>query len=190
MSEAVTERGLNEKVTLLQLASGVTPQFLSARTQNAANIAAPILVTFWSSSFDQAGIAKTMVPARIPPPAPSKPKQGALDSLYDIYSQCCRPGWDGYGALAASYDSYLRAKQFIESLPADLPAPQIAIDPDGEASLEWYCEPGRVFSASISANGELTYAGKFSHNEKTHGTVPFSDQVPEVILVNIRHLLA
>ena len=117
-------------------------------------------------------------------------KQEALDSLYTTFSEGCQAGWDGYDATAASYESYSRAKRFIEALPANFPAPEIALDPDGEISLEWYCAPGRVFSVSIGANDELTYAGKFSPTEKTHGTEPFTGQIPKVILDNIRRLRA
>jgi len=111
-------------------------------------------------------------------------------TLETIFSHCCRKGWDGYDASAASYESYFRAKRFIEALPANFPAPEVALDPDGEVSLEWYCAPGRVFSISIGANDELTYAGKFSPTRKTHGTEPFTGQIPKVILDNIRRLLA
>lgn len=119
-----------------------------------------------------------------------KAKQDALDSLYATFSEGCQSGWDGYDASAASYESYFRAKRFIEALPANFPAPEVALDPDGEVSLEWYCGPGRVFSVSVGANDELTYAGKFSPTKKTHGTEPFTGQVPKVILDNIRRLLA
>ncbi len=119
-----------------------------------------------------------------------KAKQDALDTLYAIFSKGCSTGWDGYDASAASYESYFRAKRFIEALPANFPVPEIALDPDGEVSLEWYSAPGRVFSVSIGANDELTYAGKFSPGKKTHGTEPFTGQVPKVILDNIRRLLA
>jgi hypothetical protein len=36
-------------------------------------------------------------------------------------SESCAPGWDGYDASSASYDSHLRAKRFIEALPANFP---------------------------------------------------------------------
>jgi len=117
------------------------------------------------------------------------PKQAALDSLYAAFSEGCSAGWDGYDASAASYESYFRAKRFIEALPANFPAPEVALDPDGEVSLEWYRPPGRVFTVSIGTNDELTYAGKFSPSKKTHGTEPFTGEIPKVILDNIRRLL-
>jgi len=115
--------------------------------------------------------------------------QCVLDRLYAIFSESRKAGWDGYGARAASYESYLEAKRFIEALPASCPAPEIALDPDGEVSLEWYSLPGKIFSVSVGADGELTYAGKFGPIRKTHGTEPFSGEVPTVILANLRRVL-
>jgi len=63
-------------------------------------------------------------------------KGDALDSFYAAFSESCAPGWDGYDAASASYDCYLRAKRFIEALPANFPAPEVALDPDGEVSLD------------------------------------------------------
>lgn len=117
-------------------------------------------------------------------------KPNALDALHAAFSDSGAPGWDGYDAASASYDSYLRAKRFIEALPANFPAPEVAVDPDGEVSLEWYCPTGRVFSVSIGANDGLSYAGKFSPSRKTHGTEIFTNQIPQVILDNIRRAIA
>ena len=119
-----------------------------------------------------------------------KARQDALDSLYATFTEGCQTGWDGYDASAACYESYSRANRFIEALPANFPAPEVALDPDGEVSLVWYRASGRVFTVSIGANDDLTYAGKFSPSKKTHGTEPYTGQVPKVILDNIRRLLA
>jgi hypothetical protein len=83
-----------------------------------------------------------------------------------------------------------RAKRFIEALPANFPAPEVAVDPDGEVSLEWYRSTGRVFSVSIGADDWLSYAGKFSPSRKTQGTEVFTSDIPRVILDNIRRVMA
>lgn len=38
-------------------------------------------------------------------------------------------------------DSVNRARQFIKALPIAIPFPEIAVDPDGEISFEWYHSP-------------------------------------------------
>jgi hypothetical protein len=43
---------------------------------------------------------------------------------------------------------------------------------------------------SFGASGELSYAGKFDSTTKTHGTEPFTGEIPSVILGNLRRLAA
>jgi hypothetical protein len=117
-------------------------------------------------------------------------RRRVLDRLYAVFCEGRAPGWDGYGARAASYESYLQAKRFIEALPGEFQHPEIALDPDGEISLEWRAGGGGTFSISIGASGELTYAGKFNSSAKTHGIEPFTDEIPGVILGNVRRLVA
>jgi hypothetical protein len=118
-----------------------------------------------------------------------KQKGDALQNLYAAYSEACQPGWDGYGAVAASYDGYVKAEKFIKSLPANIPAPEVAIDPDGDISLEWYRAPRRVFSVSIGSADELTFAGIFGKST-AHGTETFNFQIPQSVLANLRRLLS
>jgi len=116
-----------------------------------------------------------------------KPKRDALGSLDETFEECCQPGWDGYEATRASFESYLKAKRFIQQYPTSLPVPEVSIDPDGEISFEWFVAPNRVFSVSIGSDDELTYAGIFGAS-KTHGTEAFTDEIPKAILDNIRRL--
>ncbi len=112
-------------------------------------------------------------------------QQATLDKLYSTFEECCKPNWDGYSGLAVSFETYLKAKQFIESFPTALSAPELSVDPDGEISFEWYNAPRKVFSVSIGPNNELTYAGLFGAS-KTHGTETFHDEIPRFVLENIR----
>src|SRR6266540_1452342 len=59
-----------------------------------------------------------------------KAKQDALDSLDATFCEGCQTRWDGYDGSPALYESYLRAKRFIQALPANFPAPEVALDPD------------------------------------------------------------
>lgn len=117
-------------------------------------------------------------------------KVEALEELDATFCDSCAPGWDGYDACGASYDSYLRTRSFLNALPTNLPAPEVALDPDGEVSLEWHRSPGRVFSVSVGGNDALHYAGKFGPSTKIHGTEVFANQIPQVILDSLRRLWA
>jgi hypothetical protein len=116
-------------------------------------------------------------------------KSDALQNLYNAFCEACRPGWDGYSALSANFESYVKAESFIRALPSNIPTPEVALDPDGEVSLEWYRAPRRVFSVSIGPDDELTYAGIFG-SSKTRGVETFNFEFPKVVLDNLRRLLS
>ena len=73
-------------------------------------------------------------------------KSDALKSLYKAFCEACQLGWDGHNAPSASYESYVKAEKFIQAFPANIPAPEVALDPDGEVSLEWYRAPSSFLS--------------------------------------------
>src|SRR3954462_4136738 len=65
-------------------------------------------------------------------------RKAALGTLYDIYQDGQRRGWDGYDALPISQESHSYAYRLIENLPLGAPTPSVSADPDGHISLEWY----------------------------------------------------
>ena len=117
----------------------------------------------------------------------SATRQSSLDELYETVEACCSADWDGYGAAPVAFETYRNAEQFVHALPNGMPQPQVSIDPDGEISFEWYAAPNRVFSVSVGPDNELAYAGLFGAS-RTYGTEVFFDEVPEVILQNIKRL--
>jgi hypothetical protein len=110
-----------------------------------------------------------------------------VGKLYSVFEECSQQNWDGYSGLPVSYESFLKAKQFIEDFPLSLPAPEISVDPDGEITFEWYRAPRKVFSVSIGPNNRLSYAGLFGAS-KTYGTETFHDGIPRVVLDNVQRL--
>ena len=72
-------------------------------------------------------------------------------------------------------------------LPVTIPAPEVAVEPDGMVAFEWYKQPRRVFSVSFETDGTIVYAGLFG-NSKTHGTEYFGEQLPQIILENIHRI--
>jgi hypothetical protein len=118
-----------------------------------------------------------------------KAKSDAIEALDTAFCEACQPGWDGYEAAPACYDSYLKAKKLIKALPANIPAPEVAVDPDGEISLEWFRTPSRAFSVSIGSEDSLTYAGIFG-SARARGIETLNFEIPRVVLDNLRRLLA
>jgi hypothetical protein len=68
-------------------------------------------------------------------------------------------GWDGYGGLPAIPGAVEAAADFIRALPSDMIQPEVAVDPDGQISLEWFGAKDRIFSISFSDRGRVAYAG-------------------------------
>lgn len=117
---------------------------------------------------------------------------GTKDSLFElqeVLEECSRPNWDGYGASPVDFESFFEADRFIQALPTSIPEPEVSVDPDGEISLEWHKEPMWVFSISIGARSEITYAGLFGLN-KMNGREYFGDEIPKTIIDNLDRLFS
>lgn len=109
------------------------------------------------------------------------------EELDSISSEASDENWDGYGAAPAIPESYLEAQKFINSYPMSFPLPEVTIDPDGEFAFEWYRDNEHYFSISFSAESYLIYAGIFGIN-KANGKEYFEDEIPKVILENIKRV--
>jgi hypothetical protein len=82
------------------------------------------------------------------------------------------------------YETAQAALHFALLLPRSFPIPEVAADPDGEISFDW-SRSGKMFSVSISAEGKISYAGRFSDKSKIHGTEQLSEAIPSEILRGI-----
>lgn len=71
---------------------------------------------------------------------------------------------------------------FASLLPRSSPRPEVAFDPDGEISFDWFGPSNKMFSVSVNKSGRLAYAGRFGENSKVHGVEVLSDRIPDEIL--------
>jgi hypothetical protein len=108
-------------------------------------------------------------------------------SLAEALESSAADNWDGYGARPIDPESCLKAIQFSDLLPMDIPLPEIEVDTDGEIRFEWYRSPRQVLSVAVGGDGALAYAGLFGAS-KTHGTEYISDELPTTILDSIRRV--
>jgi hypothetical protein len=113
----------------------------------------------------------------------------SLQELYKLSEECSSENWDGYGAQPVDPDSFIEAERFIQALPTTVREPEVAVDPDGEISLEWHLEPRKVFSVSIGKRNEITYAGLYGPN-KAYGREYFGDEIPKEIFDNLDRLFS
>ncbi len=108
-------------------------------------------------------------------------------ALWNAIAECGEDDWDGYGARKVDRKSYEHSLRFLDMLPDTIPAPEVAVDPDGMVAFEWHEEPRWVFSVSFETNGELVYADLFG-NSKTHGNENFGQALTQSILDSIRRV--
>ena len=115
------------------------------------------------------------------------PLRDTIDELAEVYLEAVEPGWDGYGARPISEQVLENAVAFLCRLPQDLPMPDVSADAQGEIHFEWFSNPHRTLSVSISPAGVLSYAGLFGPN-RTRGLELPDGGVPQAIVSNIRRV--
>lgn len=125
--------------------------------------------------------------------AAASPGSGDLAQLRadldNVFLDCLKPGWDGYGAAAVSPDAYRLAQSFIHSLPTGIPRPMLSADPDGCVTFEWAVSPRRLVLVSVHPDYRIDYATIFgSAKDSDCGTKPFFDKLPASLCDLIRRV--
>jgi len=111
-----------------------------------------------------------------------------LEVLRETYSECADNDWDGYGAKAMTAATYDEAIRFLNSLPSNVPLPEIIPEPSGEIGFEWNNGINKILAASVGGTNMITYAGILGKSNKAHGTEIFNDSTPANILENIKRI--
>ncbi|MEJ2665268.1 MAG: hypothetical protein P8107_14725 [Spirochaetia bacterium] len=107
--------------------------------------------------------------------------KGTLQDLEETFIETSIPNWDGYDALPVKKETFIIAEKFIKMLPLYITPPSISVEPDGSITLEWYRTNNWLFSLSIDEKSYLHYAAKFGM-KRYHGSEPFFDSIPQIIL--------
>jgi len=109
-----------------------------------------------------------------------------ISQLWTLAQDCSQPDWDGAGASAIDMAAIYNAENVIRALPANIPMPELAPEPDGAVSLDWIQSRHRIFSISVSASPRLAYAW-LDGSDRGHGVAWFDgNSVPERIIEGIR----
>lgn len=112
-----------------------------------------------------------------------------LTRAVEILIEHAEDDWDGYEARAVNRDSLVNALSLALLLGTQYPSPEMAVDPDGEVTLDWICGAGRVFSISTSATGRLAYAW-MKGNDQGSATSQLSGRtVPDEIVSVLRRVI-
>ena len=114
--------------------------------------------------------------------------KGVFARLDEVVEDCSSVGWDGENAMAVSKNVHQYASFFLDSLPLGFEAPDINAELDGSIEFEWYRNPRRVISLSVSQDGNLYYAALIGTSRR-HGSDSIQRGVSEDLVELIkRHL--
>lgn len=83
-----------------------------------------------------------------------------------------------------------RATRLAELIPRFVPSPELALDPDGEISFDWFGPGDKIFSASVDAQGRVAYASRFSEEERVSGAFLLHDELPTSFLEALERIVA
>jgi hypothetical protein len=81
----------------------------------------------------------------------------AVQRLERIKKDCADAGWDGEEARGISLTSYENAKIFLSMVPLGIISPDPGIDTEGQVTLEWRRQDGRLLSLTFDDEGTVHY---------------------------------
>lgn len=110
-------------------------------------------------------------------------------SMVELHKGALSENWNGYGAKPTTEADLFTALRFLNTLPMSTPSPEVAVDPDGEFSFDWYNGPRNVLSVSIGQSGRISYAAHIGR-KRYHGTEYFSDELPVAIIENLEKVFS
>ena len=116
-------------------------------------------------------------------------RDACRNQLIEAWQEAAQIGWDGYDAEAVDAAAVTNAYAFIDAFPSNIPLPKVAVDPDGEISLDWFSAPRRQFSISIGSTNVLSYAGLFG-SDKVSGSERFQGMLPKAFIEYITRVAA
>ena len=99
---------------------------------------------------------------------------GVFNDLHDLAHEC-----DVVVNHSATFDL---AQRFLLALPANVIAPELDLDNDGEVVFDWKGSLGRMMTITLREDGHISYAARFSSHKSTSGTDQFSDAIPSDVL--------
>lgn len=117
-------------------------------------------------------------------------QQTSLSSLAEAAAEASVEDWDGYGGLPVLDGAIEAAAAFIRALPSSMIQPDVAVDPDGQVSLEWFGAKDRIFSISFGDRGRVAYAG-IDGSDRWRGAEQFDGlSIPPFLQMGIRRVIA
>ena len=109
----------------------------------------------------------------------SRANQDLYRMVLEEAGQCSVLGWDGYDAKPVTDTSIRDARKLIESLPDDLPIPNIIAEPTGELCFEWHKDKWNIVSLSVGGDDLIIYSALFGPDDREYGRKKLSRHLPQ-----------
>jgi hypothetical protein len=109
------------------------------------------------------------------------------EALMDIYSECSRQNWDGYGAEPINPAAVEEALIVIDQLTSSITMPEIVPEPNGGIGFEWRQGSNRVLVVSVRGQLTIDFAAIFG-SSKMHGSMYFAGSLPSRVISLFRGL--
>jgi hypothetical protein len=111
----------------------------------------------------------------------------ALGELWESFSTAAKPGWDGDEGAPITVPTYVTARDFLRSLPAAYPSPEVAALDDGTIALDWFPAPDMNFSVVVYPDRSVVFASAGPRGV-LKGAYRFDGEVPEPIVDELRRV--
>jgi len=108
--------------------------------------------------------------------------------LAELNQVASEDNWDNMGSKLLDHDTYQVAKRFLLSWPSTLPLPELTVDRDGEVEFYWFGKNGRIFSASLRKDGQITFAYQITKRNKLSGVDDFDDSIPKTVIDGVKKI--
>lgn len=89
-----------------------------------------------------------------------------------------------------SFEIFSEALSFLKNLPVNFGIPDIAQEPSGAITFEWYKEPFKVFVISINGTSTLEFAALAGRGNEWHGKMNYIGEMPVEIKTALEVFLA
>lgn len=119
---------------------------------------------------------------------PQREHDDRASDIYHRVSAALHKGSKDDGTFA-SPDAVGRTLEVLNSLPANVPLPEVVVESDSEIGLDWDLGNHRVISLTVRDNPMVGFAAFFGA-EPLYGRMPFVGEVPTTLRFLLSRLFA
>lgn len=114
-------------------------------------------------------------------------RHSALLELFEVYEEHEEDGWDGIQAPRLSEGTVFHARELLRALPADIPDPEFAVEPDdGSLSIEWIGGYRQLASISLNETNRFAFTALQGGNVTQGSYDVRAGKLPTAVLETIR----